>query len=388
MRRCAEGINHPGVDLQQPLSAARRIPDTDRLASLAALNLARQTPGLVLPSLAETPTSYAYTRGSDASLVLAASLVQLGLGTTELWTRHNANPSLFIRSAVNDWLGSLGANQLPDYVSFDLAIVDQLEGMKRLEDGRLLILIETSDGCGFLAVGDALAALEIEKAGLGCSFYIVLLSVMDRWMEIYDSTRTECFLDHWKESIEMDIEDGDGSEEAFRKYCRDHDVSFPDLRAATPECVKNIEFRRESKRLGTHIRSLKRHRGGKHGEWIQAVLAMVKAGEPAEAIDFREIDGVWDDGPLPNWMVAFHKHDPITQAFDDEAQQMYETTHAPTWLAAFDPSDLNSVRCVLHHVERLVQINRQLAHLCESFERSKGSGSSNKSHLNPELRAA
>jgi hypothetical protein len=388
MRRCAEGINHHGVDLQQPPSAARRIPDPDRLTSLAALNLARQTPGLVLPSLAETPTSYAYTRGSDASLVLAASLVKLGLGTTELWTRHNANPSLFIRSAVNDWLGSLGANELPDYVSFDLAIVDQLEGMTRPEDRRLLILIETSDGCGFLAVGDALAALEIEEAGLGRSFYIILLSVMDRWMEIYDSTRTECFLDHWKESIEMDIEDGDGSEEAFERYCREHDISFPDLRAATPECVRDIEFYRERKRLGRHFRTLKQHRDGKHGEWIEAVLAMVKAGEPEEAIDFREIDGVWDDGPLPNWMVAFHKHDPITQAFDDEAQQMYETTHAPTWLRAFDPADLNSVRLVLHHVERLVQINRQLAHLCESFERSKGSGSSNKSHLNQELRAA
>lgn len=39
----------------------------------------------------------------------------------------------------------------------------------RPEHGKLFILLETSDGCGFLAIGNALERLENETAGLGRS---------------------------------------------------------------------------------------------------------------------------------------------------------------------------------------------------------------------------
>ncbi len=106
-------------------------------------------------------------------MALSASLVQLGLGSAELWQRHRANPSLFVRGALNEWFESLGAAELEQHVSLDFAIVDDLDGV-RAEQGKLFILLETSDGCGFLSVGKALRRLEEEEAGLGRSFYIVL----------------------------------------------------------------------------------------------------------------------------------------------------------------------------------------------------------------------
>lgn len=349
--------------------------------------MTRQTPGLVLPLLSAIPTSFTYTQGEDTSLTLAHSLVLLGLGSTELWRRYHANPSLFVRSALNEWLDALGGAALDENISIDFAIMDDLDGV-RPEHGKLFILLETSDGCGFLALGKALERLEEEEAGLGRSFYIVLSRAMNQWMYIYDVARTEYFLDQWKESMEMDIEDGDGSEASFELYCKENDVSFPDLVAATPSCVRDINFHKESQRIRRHINHLKSHRQGKYAAWVEPVLAIAAMTKPKQGLHSQEIDGVWDDEALPNWVMAFEPHDPITQAFDEERQHMYESSHAPTWIDAFDPSNVTDVKRVLSHVQNMVRINRQLVDLARSLERSPDLASTDQSQFNHELRVA
>ena len=254
--------------------------------------------------------------------------------------------------------------------------------------GKLFILLETSDGCGFIAIGRALNLLEKEEAGLGRAFYIVLMRTMGLWMDIYELTRTECFLEQWKESIEMDIEDGDVSEESFQKYCTDHEFTFPDLKAATPSCVRDIDFRKEHRRLKTSIDLLKRHSNGKYAEWIEPVLAMASIPQTERGMDYRDIDGIWDDGPLPNWIVAFESHDPITQAFDEERQHMFESSHAPTWIDSFDPSSANDVKRVLNHVRSVIEVNRQLVDLARTIERSTSLAGTDQSQFNQELRVA
>ena len=351
------------------------------------MTLARQTPGLVLPVITSVPTSYTHTQGGDTALTLARSLVQLGLGSADLWRRYHANPSLFVRSALNEWLDTLGGAALDENISIDFAIVDDLDGV-RPEHGKLFILLETSDGCGFLALGNTLAQLEQEEAGLGRSFYIVLSKAMNQWMYIYDVARTEYFLDQWKESIEMDIEDGDGSEASFELYCQENDLSFPDLVAAIPPCVRDINFHKESRRIRHHIDRLKSHQQGKYAEWVEPVLAIAAITKPKQGLHSQEIDGVWDDEALPNWVVAFEPHDPITQAFDEERQHMYESSHAPTWIDAFDPSNVTDVRRVLSHVQNMVRINRHLVELTRSLERSSDLASTDQSQFNHELRAA
>lgn len=387
MRRGTESIPNRGLVDERETPFRASASDADRLASLAALTLSRQASGFILPAIAEIPTSYTYTRGGDTTLTFARNLVQLGLGSPDLWRRHNANPSLFIRSAINEWLQNLGASLLDDSVNIDLAIVEDLDDV-RPAAGKLFILLETSDGCGFIAVGRALDLLEKEQAGLGRAFYIVLMRAMDLWMDIYDLARTECFLEQWKESIEMDIEDGDGSEESFEKYCTDHDFTFPDLKAATPSCVRDISFHKEHRRIKTSIDLLKRHRNGKYAEWIEPVLTMASIQQTERGMDYRDIDGIWDDGPLPNWVIAFESHDPIMQAFDEERQHMFESSHAPTWIDSFDPSSANDVKRVLNHVHSVVEINRQLVDLNKSIERSTSLASTDQSQFNHELRVA
>ncbi len=388
MRRGTDGILHPGLgDRSQTFPGTGRAANTGRLASLAALTMARQTPGLVLPVLSNVPTSFAHTEGGDTAVALAASLVELGLGSVELWHRHHGNPSLFVRGALNEWLQSLGAAELEQHVSLDFAIVDDLDGVHP-EQRKLFILLETSDGCGFLAVGKALERLEQEEAGLGRSFYIVLDRTMNRWMYVYDAATTESYLDQWKESIEMDIDDWDGSPEAFERHCKENDVNVPDLAAATPVCVREIDFHQECRHMGHHLVRLRKHRSGPCAALIEPILTMAAAPKPQPGLNIQEKEGGWDDQPLPNWILAFEAYDPITQAFDDERQYMYESSHAPTWIDSFDPSDANDVRRVLLHVRNMVRINRSLADLAKALERSYDLASTDQPQFHPELRAA
>ena len=387
MRRDSELIPHPGLCDRDQTLLGTDPANTDSVASLAALTLARQTPGLLLPVLTNVATSFAHTEGGDTAVTLSASLVQLGLGSAELWQRHPANPSLFVRGVLNEWLESLGAAELEQQVSLDFAIVDDLDGV-RAEQGKLFILLETSDGCGFLAVGKALRRLEEEEAGLGRSFYIVLERTINRWMYVYDAAATGYYLDLWKESIEMDIEDWDGSPEAFTRHCKENDVSVPDLASATPECVRDIELHQECRRMARHLGRLKRHRSGPCADLIEPILAMAAVPKPQQGLNAQQIEGGWDDQPLPNWLLAFEAYDPITQVFDEERQHMYESSHAPTWIDSFDPSDPKDVRRVLLHVQNMVRINRSLVDLANSLERSSNDAGTDQSQLHPELRAA
>ena len=390
MRRGTASIENRSVSDGKQASFPGCTSDSERLASLAALTLSRQTPGLVLPVLSQIPASYTLTAGGDLAIGLAYSLVQLGLGSPQLWQRHNGNLTLFIRDALKEWLESLGASMLENHVDIDFAIVDHLDELQ-CDEGKLFILLETSDGCGFLAVGKAIKLLEEEQPGLGRAFYLTLIQTTNMWMDTYDITATEYFLDRWKESIEMDMENGDGSEEAFQSFCKEHDITFPDLKAATPACLRDVDYHREYRHRRRLIDLLSKHRKGKNAALIEPILAMAAIRRTSRGLGRDVIDGVWDDGPLPNWVIAFEAHDPITQAFDEDSRSMNECTHAPTWIDSFDCTNSDEVKRVLDHVRNVVEINRHLVDLgkaLESIERGSHLAATHQSQFNREFRAA
>ena len=354
------------------------------------MTMARQTPGLVLPFINTVPTSFTYTKGEDKTLTLARTLVEMGLGSVELWKRFNGNISRFIRDSLAVWLSDVGGDELNDQVNVDFAFFDQLDGYSdsNAPEGSLYALLDTPDGCGFISVGDELDLLEKEHPGLGRAFYLVLIGTMNQWMDVYDSERTRYFLDRWKESIEMDIDEGDSMrvpEELFAEYLKAHDIDFPELDAAIPECAKNL--RRNEYCSARAL--LQKHRSGRYSEWIEPLLAMDGVKQRKSTQDPRDFEGNWDDGPLPTWVLAFRPHDPITQAFDEEATGMNECSHAPTWIATFNPADKKDVRGILERVEGFIQVNRQIVKLSKMFEaRRETVGKLRQSQLHGQLRAA
>ena len=361
-------------------------PNAERLASLAAMTVARQSPGLVLPFLTSIPTSYTHTTGDDNTLTLARTLVELGLGSSELWKRHNSNTPAFIRDSIGAWLSEIGADEMNGETDIDLAIIEALDNEAKAADGRLYILLDTPDGCGFIAVGDELELLEKEHVSLGRAFYLLLIGTMNQWMDVYDLERTRYYLDNRKESIEQDIEcPGDVTQEAFDQYLKEHDVDFPDLDAAIPQCAKNLTRKeyRSAKAL------LVKHRRGRYSEWIEAVLAMDSIRQAKDTQCPGGFEGNWDDGPLPTWVLAFGQRDAIGQAFDEEAGGMNECSHAPTWINTFDPADKKDVRRVLERVRGFVMVNRQIVKLSKLFEkRRKSLGHTHQPQIHGQLRAA
>jgi hypothetical protein len=363
-------------------------PNAERLASLAAMTMTRQAPGLVLPFVNIVPTSFTYTKGEDKTLTLARTLVDLGLGSPELWKRFNGNISRFIRDSISAWLSDIGADEMNNEVDVDLAVFDQLEGYSdsNAPEASLYALLDTPDGCGFISVGDELDLLEKEHVGLGRAFYLVLLGTMNQWMDVYDAERTRYYLDNWKESIKQDIDmSGEITEEGFQQYLKERDIDFPDLDSAIPECAKNL-MRKEYR---SSLALLRKHRSGRYAEWIEPLLTLDAVKQPKSSQDPRDFEGNWDDGPLPTWVLAFRHHDPITQAFDEEAAGMNECSHAPTWIATFNPADKQDVKRILDRVEGFVQVNRQIVKLSKMFEaRREPVGNPRKSQLHGQLRAA
>jgi hypothetical protein len=350
------------------------------------MTVARQSPGLVLPFLTSIPTSYTHTTGDDNTLTLARTLVELGLGSSELWKRHNSNTPAFIRDSIGAWLSEIGADEMNGETDIDLAIIEALDNEAKAADGRLYILLDTPDGCGFIAVGDELELLEKEHVSLGRAFYLLLIGTMNQWMDVYDLERTRYYLDNRKESIEQDIEcPGDVTQEAFDQYLKEHDVDFPDLDAAIPQCAKNLTRKeyRSAKAL------LVKHRRGRYSEWIEAVLAMDSIRQAKDTQCPGGFEGNWDDGPLPTWVLAFGQRDAIGQAFDEEAGGMNECSHAPTWINTFDPADKKDVRRVLERVRGFVMVNRQIVKLSKLFEkRRKSLGHTHQPQIHGQLRAA
>jgi hypothetical protein len=374
-------------------------PPTDRLASLAAITMTRQQPGLVLPVLSGVPTSYTYTHGGDTALSLARSLVTLGLGTAEMWGRLNGNLALFIRNSLNEWLRQIGAGELLGHVDFDFAIVDNLDSCGRepvvADGGKLFILLETTDNCGFITIGDQVDLLEKETPGLGRAFFAVLMKNIYSWMRVYDVRDAEEWVERWKEGIEMDMEseehDDSGTTPSVEEYCRKNNMDLPNVEAAKPACLRTAPSILSGSDQSRSAPLLRQHQHGIYSAWIEPVLAMDAVRRPAYSPsgDLRsQIEDCWEDDPLPNWVVAFRDNDPITQGFDEESQNVYETSHAPTWLDSFDPADVSDVRRVLTYVQRFVEVNRNLVRLMKAIEKGSTNGSTNRSELDDELRAA
>jgi hypothetical protein len=88
-------------------------------------------------------------------------------------------------------------------------------------------------------------------------------------------------------------------------------------------------------------------------------------------------------------VLAFDHHDPISHAFDEEATGMNECSHAPTWIAAFNPADKQNVRRVLERVRGFVMVNRQIVKLSKLFDkRRKSLGHIHQPQIHGQLRAA
>ena len=295
------------------------------------------------------------------ALAAAEDFTRLGLGSMQLWRKHRGNVVAFLSEALNAWLLDQKADELRGISNLHLSIRQDLKESQDLEDrkepGSLFALIECEQ-CGYLELGDALEALEQQAPGLGEAFYDVLLRTLHGWVNTYNVTDAEMFVDNWKESIEMDLEEG----ENFAEHCERNEIMLPDLDAGIPSFVRTSSLKRAAAR-----RLLKAHRAGPFGEWITLLLAAGRKRSRCHldrsALEDVWFQDVWEEPPFPAWLLVMRPHDAIEQSFDEVAQTMHEYSHEPSRLIRYQPGKPGSLRAMLTEIARFVAVNRAVARL-------------------------
>jgi len=326
------------------------------------------------------PTTYSHEFRAELLYDLCAALVREGLGGPETWQKCEESALVFAECTIMESIGEERWNLLQRNVEYHLSVSDVAErdGEDRLlGHGRLAVTIECN-GCGFLKIGPAIAALEAESPGLGAAFYWTLTYALYRVMRIYNHDDALQYEERMHENAEDD-------EENREQY------EFPEVVKALPECIQKTLASEDHRAFTLKARRiLLKHIGGKYRSWIQRLRTIQQLSRLNLPTDlyFRE-DGGYDTIPLPSLLVAFKEHDAIVACFDEESQYMLEGSAEPTLGVVFSPQKPEEVLRALRVVERFIVLNHELFQLVEVLtEWEKHNAGTNLDRGEPSLRTA
>ncbi len=334
--------------LPKPSPACSR--RSNRVAGAPAIELLAPAFGQALPSLAEVPAAYSHSENTDTLLALCRILVEHDLGDEGLWESSGKQPLRFAAAAVKKAIEERCGDLLTRNVNYELSIQDTIGsyGDEELRAGSLILSVDCN-GCGYLKIGPALAALEREEAGLGAAFYHLLRLSLYRWLRLYDHTDAEAYAENLREWAEQEDEQSRGEYE------------LADVEGALPSFLRG-----EDKLQMKDYRALvRRHRRGPWKAWIYSLLRITTLTRIPSRAPRELFDAYWDDSPLPALLICFHDQDAIAAAFDAESQSMLESSHEPTYLQVFSPSKSAEAEQALRGFARFLAINLELFTLVE-----------------------
>jgi hypothetical protein len=364
MRNLDKNFRTSGIGRTTVQAGTRRPRATRTTASLppAGVDLIAPTTDLRIPSLAGIPASYTHLSGTKLLYHLCRALVEHGAGDGEIWQAVEGNPLKFVQSSLSRWIDTRGGEVIGDYIGYELSVVSDPDRYSKGGKGnvaeRELYLTVQCDTCGYLMVGAALEAMEAEVTGLGAAFYSVLLSSLYRWMRIWNHSDAEYMIEMQREWAISEANGTENPEEALKQY------EFPDMEKVVPPYAR----RRDVTSLRKNVALLSEHRSGKYSEWIKRLLAIHRFARQKPTRSVRgEIEGYYEDDPLPALLIVFERHDAIEQTFDEASQSMYEVEHAPLVSCRINPANSGDVRGALRTLGIFLGLNRELCGLIDSL---------------------
>ena len=333
-----------------------------------------------LPLLGTVTTAYSHEFRAELLYDLCAALVREGLGGPETWRKCEQSVVVFAQHAIMESIGEERWNLLKRNVEYHLSVSDVADRdgeEKVLGNGRLALTIEC-DGCGFLKIGPAIAALEAESPGLGAAFYWTLTYALYRVMRIYNHDDALQYEERMHEYAEDDEENSEQYE-------------FPEVEKALPECIQKTLTSEDHRAFTLRARRLLlKHRKGRYHSWIERLrtIELLSRVRLPTDVHFREDCG-YDTIPLPSLLVAFKEHDAVVACFDEESQYMLEGSAEPTLGVVFSPQKPEEVRRALRVVGRFIALNHELFQLVEALaDWEKRHAGTHLDRGEPSLRAA
>lgn len=333
-----------------------------------------------LPSLDGVRTDYTHEANRELLFSFCAALVREGLGNWEVWKQAGDSAIRFAQTAMANGIGKERDKLLTRNVEYHLLVTDALERYGEdvsLGSGKLAVQIECG-GSGFLKIGSAIEAMEVEAAGLGAAFYWTLTRALYKVMRLYNHDDALMYEEQMREWAAQDDEENQGQYE------------FPEVEKALPECIQKT-LKRDHREGKVQDRALLRqHSKGRFKEWVGRLRRIEQLARLPfkQSLEYLE-EGYYDQPPLPCLLVCFKEQDAVVACFDEESQSMLECSSEPALCAVFSPADPAEVRNALRIVARFVQINAELFALVEQIqapEVRRGDTSVNRSE--PSLRAA
>jgi hypothetical protein len=156
-------------------------------------------------------------------------MVERNLADAKLWQKTGKVAVVFARTVIQKLIEEFSGGALKDKIDYCFEVRDDLgTGYWRggaLGEGKLMAAFELQ-GCGYLKIGAALDAFEVEERFLGAAFYFLLRRSLYRWIRIYDHTDAECYNEQLHEWMEQDEPE---SRDAYE---------FPKVDEAIPEPVR------------------------------------------------------------------------------------------------------------------------------------------------------
>lgn len=287
---------------------------------------------------------------------MCAALVEAGIGTPEMWAEFGGDALKFAQHAILHRLGPETRELLQRNIEYDLEISDMSSNGDGPQTGKLAVSISCG-GCGYLKMGPAIAALEMEAQGLGAAFYWTLIQSLYRTMRIYDLSDAQIYEENLIEYAESDGEEN-----------RDQ-YEFPEVEKAIPECVKASQKGGSDLWRVEYRQLLARHREGRYGSWIRRLRMIVRLSRiNTNAQDPSEYSHNYDGPPLPALLVVFEDHDAIAACFDEESQHMLEASSEPSMCAVLSPTSMEEFSDAVRAVGRFVRFNEELCRLIEEIQ--------------------
>jgi len=316
-----------------------------------------------LPSLCGQPVNYSHEVNGEMLFELCAFLVRMELGTPELWSECGEDALAFARRSIVNRVGKETTELLDRNVEYHLEVADVVGADSTgLSTGQLAISIHCSS-CGYLRIGPALRALEAEEEGLGAAFYWTLIRSLYRVMRIYDHSDAQAYEENL---IEYAQEDDPANRDQYE---------FPEVDKALPECIRR-SLKHESEQWRLDYRwLLRRHRNGRHGNWIRRVEAIARlARVRTRSFEPADDDGYYDGPPLPALLIVFEEQDAVAACFDEESQHMLEGSAEPAFCAVFTLDSVEQCSAAMRAAERFVLVTREMCQLIEEIQAREKSG--------------
>lgn len=329
------------------------------------MNLSRSVT-LALPDISAVPINFSRVTSEDSSLDLATSFIQAGLGSMELWEKSGRNVPLFLKLSLNAWLQSIGAKEVAEFSDFSVAIEDRV-GSFRTPKSKMILSIDT-DCYMAIQVGPLLDALEAHAQGLGKAFFEVFISEVGKWIRPYDYRDSAEFNENWKESVRMELNDG----EDFEAGCERLGIEFFPVGKDTPSYLPSPEDCREPRR-DEYLPFLKKQARGKFNEVISDLLeiASLPPRLSVQEEELQQLEFEWEMPPVPALLVYFQVHDSIAQCFDEETRNIHEYWPEPQHFMLFDYANVNAVKACLEEVSRFMRVLRAIGRIGEAAKQYK-----------------